>query len=130
MNRTLIRVAAILVFGAAAAAGVFAYRTVERSRHEAAYLAELLADLSRIDAGGADRAEIERLAREAHAEAIGRAFTPSGLTGGVYDVNLYQRTAVDLMIARARESGRRDLADKLESFKHEATLDLSGSSDD
>jgi hypothetical protein len=125
MRKTLIRVLVVLVAGAAAAGAAVAYKQSKKSQHERAMLAELLTDLGVVEADDAGRAYMEGLARAAHDGAVERSFTSGGLTGGTYDVNAYQRTAVDWMIAQARTDGSGHIAEALEVFKtRSARLEL------
>lgn len=125
MKKLLIRAAILLIVCAGGIAGAVAYKRAEKASKEEALLQELFVDLTTLDLDEPGRAYVNGLAEAAHADAIAAAFIPGGLMGGTYDVNVYQRTSVDRMIARARADGSTHVAEELEKFRNSGSrLDL------
>lgn len=125
MNKTLIRLVVLLLVGAALIAGVLYFKGHQKDAAADRLLDEVLADLSAVEADDAGHAYIEGLARRFHDESARQAFNSGGdLTGGTFDVNQYQRLLVDRMAAQARSDGSTHIAEKLETYKQNATLEL------
>lgn len=125
MKKMLIRLIVLLIVGAAGVGAAIAYKQAAKTAREKALLEELFLDLTSLDLDERGRAYVNGLAEAAHEGAIAKAFIPGGFMSGTYDVNVYQRAAVDSMLARARADGSTHIAEALEAFKlTESRLDL------
>jgi hypothetical protein len=125
-NKPLIRLAVLLTVSLVGVFAAVAFKSAQRAQRAQALLDEFILDLKDLQTDEAGLAYAEGLARAAHETAVAKAFRPSGLTGGTFDVNVYQRTAVDWMIARARADGSTHVAEALEEFRDAGSrLDLS-----
>ena len=124
MNKPLLRIVVMLVVGAAAAGGIYAYKLRQKEAAAARLLDEALGDLAAVEVDAAGHAYIDGLARRYHEEAAAGAFDARRVTGGRFDVNRYQLLLVDAIAAHARRDSAENIADKLEAFKLTARLEL------
>jgi uncharacterized membrane protein YebE (DUF533 family) len=128
VNKAVVRVAGILVIGGLLVAGAVLYQASRKDALGEALLREFKDSLAAVEMDPPMREYAEGLAHQFHREAYRASFGNDAPTlGGTTDVNKYQRSLLDSMIAQARSDGQMDLADALEEFKKTSSaLDLSG----